>query len=291
MEDVFVRLSNKLFGWIVDKNYINFEKIKEDIIKSDLKILYKSYVSQMLMATFIVYLMALITSLSVVALLNLPSYISIIYVITIPSMVALSSFAVIYSYPSLNVRKRSIEIERNLPFAINHMSAVISSGIPPTALFEMLRSFEEYGEVSKEANRIVKRIKILGEDVITALKEVSRTTPSDRFRDILYGIISTLETGGDLKKYLQEKAKESLFDYKLFRKKFHEKLMLYSTIYLSLVMAAPLFIILILSVLSFMGGAFITSDILSLMKISIYLLLPLMNLAFIGFLYLIHKEV
>jgi len=283
-------LANTFFGDYVDKNPKNFESLKADLNKSGMSLLSRTYFSELIFIPLAVYALFLIFFTVLFFIPGPPLVFKAILIALGPFTMAIVTFSLLYLYPSMRVRSRSLSIEMNLPFALNHMSAVTGSGIPPAALFELLTNFEEYGELSREANQILKRVKIFGEDLITSMKNVAKKTPSDEFKEILYGIISTLESGGSLKKFLQERGKTALFNYKIRRKKYIQTLSVYASVYTAVLVAAPLFMIAILALLNLMGGSVLGVEIKSILNAGIYVVIPLINAMFILFLVWMQKE-
>ena len=127
-------------------------------------------------------------------------------------------------------------------------------------------------------------IDLFGYDLITSIRSVSSSTPSPRFKDFLEGIISTIETGGDLKAYLAQKSSEAMLSYKLERKKYTEAISMYSDIYTGILVAAPLFFVAALSMVSILGGTIGGVDIDILVALGTYAVIPILNLFFIIFL-------
>jgi len=193
-------------------------------------------------------------------------------------------FTMLYIYPSQKAKGRKTDIENNLPFALNQMSAVASSGIPPSDMFKLLMDFDEYGEVSRESQKVIRKIELFGEGITTALRETANETSSPELKEVMYGMISTIETGGDLEEFLQEHAEAALFDYRLRREKQIENISTYASFYTALLIAAPLFLIAILSVMNIIGGNVLGLAIPDVMRLGVYVGIPLINIAFIVFL-------
>ena len=108
----------------------------------------------------------------------------------------------------------------------------------------------------------------------------------------MQGILSTIETGGNLKDYLQVQGKQALFDYKLKRERYMQSLSTYADFYTAVMIAAPLFLIALLAIMNMIGGKIGGMDINDLMQLGIYVAIPLMNTAFIAFIHLTQpKEV
>jgi flagellar protein FlaJ len=164
------------------------------------------------------------------------------------------------------------------------MSAISSSGVPPDSMFELLEQFEEYGEIQKEAEAITRRVNAFVEDVTTAIKEVADRTPNDRFADFLYGMVSTIETGGDLHDYIEEQADEQLFQYNIRKEKEIDRISTYASFYTALLIAAPVFLVVILSVINLLQSQIGGFTVRNLMFLGIHVIIPVVNSLFIVFL-------
>ncbi|MFC1742036.1 type II secretion system F family protein [Nanoarchaeota archaeon] len=208
------------------------------------------------------------------------------------SMLAgLAVFGGFYAYPYSKLKKRRRSINTNLPFAINHMAAVASSGVAPVKMFKLISESREYGEVSVEVEKIVNYVEIFGYDVLTALKAVAATTPSFHFKDFFEGMVSTTQTGGDLKQYFSQKAEEAMTHYKMERQKYTETIATYSDIYTGILIAAPLFFVAALSLVSLLGGKIGGMNVNVIIVIGTYVVIPFMNVAFMTFLTVTQPEV
>ncbi len=203
----------------------------------------------------------------------------------------LAAFAGFYAYPYSKVKQRRTSINTNLPFAINHMAAVSSSGVAPVRMFKLISESKEYGEVSVEIEKIVNYVEVFGYDVLTALKSVAATTPSYHFKDFLEGMVSTTQTGGDLKQYFSQKAEEAMMNYKMERQKYTETVATYSDIYTGLLIAAPLFFVAALSLVSLLGGKVGGMDVNVVIVLGTYVVIPFMNVSFLAFLEMTQPEV
>jgi len=276
--------SNALFGPTIDKNSEYLEDLREDINKSDMDVLFRTYVSKAMLysssAAAILFfsgtMYALSTNKALGEVLRLG--------LGMPIGMGLLIFAGFYMYPAQIAKRRKQSIEENLPFALNHLSAIATSGIPPSSMFELLAGFDEYGSISDEAGKVTRRVNAFGEDFTTALKEVADESPSEEWNDVLYGILSTVETGGNLEDFLSEKAEEALFEYKITREKEIERLSTYASFYTAILIAAPVFLVTILAVMNLLGGQIAGFAIRDLMWAGVHVLIPALNIAFILFL-------
>ncbi len=276
--------ANALFGPTVDKHGDQFEDLKEQLKKADMDTLYRTYVSKILLYTSLAAILAFMGGLTFVLNQNVSLAESLQYIIGVPIAVGVLVFAILYFLPSQRARKRQKKIDESLPFALNHLGAIATSGISPVAMFELLDSFDEYGAISEEAGEISRRVNVFGEDLTTALRQVAEKSPSEDWSEVLYGIVSTVETGGSLKSYIQEKADEALFEYNMEREKEIQKLSTYASFYTAILIAAPVFLVVVLAVMNLLGGTIGGFAISDLMWLGVHVFIPVINGLFVIFL-------
>jgi flagellar protein FlaJ len=187
-----------------------------------------------------------------------------------------------------NSRKR--HIKDDLPFVVLHMAAVAGSGAQPIAMFNLILSSGEYKGVEGEIKKIVNYVNLFGYNLTTALRAVAITTPSNDFRDLMNGLVTTIESGGDLKSFLSAKADEIMTNYKLERKKYVETLGTYSDVYTGVLIAAPLLFFITLAIIRMFGTDLMGVSISTIASVGTYGLIPLMNVGFIIFLNIIQPN-
>jgi len=279
------KIATKLFGWL-PKRYPGITKIlKSTLPKSGIIISANNYISSVFFTVFIVYFLSLITVIILhTTVLEFNIFLMILSIIFIPLITSLVMFILGIFYPFQKAMSRGRSIDTNLPFAIAHMGAIAASGIPPSAIFKLLSGFKEYDVLSEEMEKIVRNIESFGLDPLSSMKEVAKRTPSEKFKQLLFGLVSTIEGGGDLKTYLKNAGEQSLFTWRMRREKYLQQLSAYAEFYTGLLIAAPLFIISLFSVMYMIQPELGGFDILQLMKISIYILVPMLNLGFLMFL-------
>ena len=261
------------------------DPLKQELIKSNLSILFELYVGRMLFLSVVGSSLTFIFIFFMFLLIGAPVMLGIIGSFITAAAIGFAVLTIYHSYPFHLLTSKRGSIEGNMPFAINHMAAISASGVPPLVMFKLLTSIPEYGEISNESKRIVRNVETFGMDAVSAMRNVANRTPSQEFRQFIYGIISSIETGGDLKKYLENSAKEALFGYRLKREKYLQTLSTYADFYTAVLIAAPLFFVSVLSVMSLIGGEIFGLSIPSAMRIGIYAMIPLMNIMFLLFIH------
>lgn len=186
-------------------------------------------------------------------------------------------YKAVLAYPSLEKMTRTTKINIGLHNAVAYMYAMRRGG---AELLEILKSLSEmsavYGEVSYEFRQVVRDADFFGYDVVSALRHLSETTPSHKMRDFLQDMLSTVESGGDLSQFLQDRVHILQEEAKFEQKEFLQFLGLVGEIYVTIFIAGPLFLITIMVVMGMMGS----SSVFELSLIG-YVVLPIGSLIFI----------
>ena len=276
-------LATKLFGNLAERYSKPFLFLKDALLKADLKIPFKSYLSLIFFVTFLTYLAALGLIIVYILIFKLPFLLLIPFLFFLPLVAASISLIIMIYYPLYKVAKRSKNIEANLPFVLTHMGAIAETGVPPQTVFKLISEFEEYGEVAKEMKKIVRNIETFGMNPVAAVKEVAKRTPNENFKQILLGFVSTTESGGNVKMFLKTSGEQALFDWKLKREKFLQQLSTYAEIYVGVLIAAPLLIISMFTIMNLIQPTLGGFDILFLTRLTTYTVIPALNLGFILF--------
>jgi len=181
-------------------------------------------------------------------------YSSILFSVLIGLVVFLSSLGICYLYPLLEISSRARKIEANLPLTANFMAVLASAGMPPERIFRSLANVGDEFGVGEELRRIIADIELLGLDLNAALRSGSLRSASRRFGAMLDGIVTTSHMGGDLASFLREESEK----YKKVRvasmKSYLESLGGMAEVYVSFMIALPLALVVMLSIMSFLGG-------------------------------------
>lgn len=278
-------LANRFFGGITDrlvKNYpFVFENLYVGLRMSGLKVMSKTYISMILLNSVIGFLVAWLLLGLVWG--NASILVQIFRAFGLGLVAAALTAGVSYFYPSSVAKEKESLIKNELPFVIVHMSAVAGSGAKPISIFSTILSTEEYPATKDEINKIVNYVNIFGYDLSTALKSVSRSAPSLLLKDLLNGIVNTIESGGDLKNFLAAAADDALNRYRLERQKYVEVIATYSDVYTALLIAAPLLFFVSLAIIQTMGGQIGGIPVQTIAIIGTYVVIPIMNVGYYFF--------
>lgn len=206
-----------------------------------------------------------------------------ILLLVLPGFGYFGTQAIVLGYPKSRAKARARDIDAKLPYAANYITAMASAGVIPSEIFKSLASQQVYGEAAREAAWIYKDLEVHGKDVVTAMRRAIDRSPSDKFRDLLQGAITTITSGGDLTNYFRTKARRLQIENRAHQQEFIETMGLMSEAYVTAAVAGPLFLLVMIVIFVLMNVA----D-RGMLDIIIYLLIPAINL---GFLYAIRSRI
>jgi len=267
------------------------EKLKRDILRADLNIRPEAYLAYVWMNSLlsVVFTFAILITLCFIlpafGINILPNFLSkpsesvlkFLLLVFLSFGVGIIVYASLINYPSSRAIRRSKNIDHNLPYALSFIAAMASAGVPPHEIFVSLSKQKAYGEIRNEALKIAKDIKLLGLDMISALKRAVEKTPSARFRDFLQGAIITVATGGSLKSYFMEKAEQYMRENRIEQKRFLDSLGVMAEAYVTVAVAGPLLIMVVVPLLIIISQS---SSHLPLLYAFIGLIFPLIHICF-----------
>lgn len=290
-QEVYKRISVSLFGDLADKYSDYFRSLKTHLLSSNINIMVRTWACMIFMGVTLSFLGSILAVALLRVFIPFPLVIFAYMLIFIPVVAASLTFLAFYYYPIQKSKSIEKETEIDLPFALAHMSAIASSGVPVEYIFQLLTDFKEYKAISKQARLIVRNIDKFGMSSIKAINLVARRTPSAQFRQMLNGMASTIEKGGNLSGYLKEMSEKALFNYKLKREEYLKTLSMYADIYTALLVAAPLMMLAVLAILNIIGGQIMGLSIQDMVNIVTFVALPALNVGFLIFIDVTHPGV
>jgi flagellar protein FlaJ len=130
----------------------------------------------------------------------------------------------------------------------------------------------------------VNEVNVYGYNMVSALRRSAIDTASYKLAELLNGVATAITSGGDLEKFFEKKAQSLLFDYRLEREKYTRMAETFMDIYISVVIAAPIILMLLLMMIKISGlGIQLTTQMLTLIIVGG---VTVINIVFITFLQL-----
>lgn len=202
----------------------------------------------------------------------------LVFILPVPLLAGAVLYLLALVLPELRAINRSRDINAKLPYALNYVTTMASAGATPESVFASLAQQPIYGAVAHEAAWITRDVQLLGMDIVTALTRAVDRSSSEKFQDLLQGAITSLTSGGDLRAYFNNKAEQFIYENRQEQKRFLDGLGVLAESFVTVVVAAPLFLIVILSVMTSFGG-----DADQTLLLGYMLVLVLLPLAQFGF--------
>lgn len=257
-----------------------FKSISPMLHQAELYVTLDEYISTVLFtliltSPFIFLIFHLVFTTIYFVGVGLSFFISIVFIIAYCGIF----LAALFVYPSYRISNIKRNIELNLPYATTHMATIAGTGVPIYLVFRIIGSFTEYGEISKECRRIARNIEVFGYDTLTAISNSASETPSINFKDLLWGMVSIVRTGGDLRDFLTDKARVYMENQKHVEEEYIDNLGLMAEIYTTVFVAGPVLFVVMATIMGSMGS--LPLDLGFLFTLVIYVLIPVMSVAFI----------
>jgi flagellar protein FlaJ len=146
-------------------------------------------------------------------------------------------------------------IDRELPFALSELSVLAGIGLSPIVLIRRMGLRPHDPATTTEFRKIAAMVDTEGSDLVTAMAEVARRSPSDALRTTLWDMANLMHQGGDLETYLRSQSETVLDEVRASQKTFTDSLGTYADMYITIVLLGVMF----LAVGAFMIDAFRTT--------------------------------
>jgi flagellar protein FlaJ len=253
MNKQLLSLFLKLSGYIPKSLVSRLGQVQENLAKASIKMTFEAYMGLSAFASAItgIACFALIFALSS---FSLPILSALLFGVLLGVVSTLIAAATCYVYPYFAISSRARKIDANLPLTANFLSVLASSGMPPERIFRSLANVGDEFGVGEEMRRTIADIELMGIDLDGALKNSAKRSASRKFGALLDGVVTTSHMGGDLAGYLRDESDKFKKARMSAMKSFLESLGGMAEVYVSFMIALPLALVVMLSIMSFLGG-------------------------------------
>jgi flagellar protein FlaJ len=201
MLDRLSGFSLKIFGGPARSVAGGMKGLRDEILKSNLRITPVALVSLSLLITTI--------TAAVAVFLTILGFLMGFLWLSLSLVAPMIALLVSINAPRFSQSSRSYALENELPYLVGYMEVLSSGGVSPiSTLRRVARMSELLPASSKEAKLILVDTDVFGLDPISALEKAARYNPNKAFSEFLYGYTTVLKTGGDAETYVHSKQKE-----------------------------------------------------------------------------------
>ncbi len=260
------KMAHKRLGFLVDNRLKFFEELHAPLRKGDIPLNLGAYVSSMILTSVIVGIVSFLVLILIVPLFlgelinsivspgrPVDTTFNIVLILIFSILFAVMSFIIFWAYPSFKSGERSRKINLSLTSAVNTMATIAGTGVPPAVIFWSLVEFRRYGEVSRESEKILNDIENFGLDLVQALQRAANRSPSPIFSELMWKMIATIRTGGNLKEYLYLEGNRLMEAERMKTEAAIETIGLIAEAYVTALVVGPVFIIIMTTIMGIMG--------------------------------------
>jgi flagellar protein FlaJ len=260
-----------------------FKDLESSLKKSGMKTNFKAYVSTTILASLIVSAsLMLAVPLFLFFILDLSLVLSLLFGVGLSLLAGAITIIAFYTYPSYRADSLKRALEDDLPFTAGYMSILAGAGVPPDFIWRSLAQVDTQLAVSIVSKNVVRDVELFGFDVISALETMSKRTPSERFKEMVEGFISVVHSGGNLVKYLRNRSQQYMKLKQIALKRFSDSLAVLAEFYVTLMVAGSLIFVVMLAVMSMLGGGgFGSLDSRLMLQLLTYIGLPIGSIVFL----------
>lgn len=268
------RLTSKRIGFFYERFVAMDKKIKT----GGMNVYYKAYISGLVVMSTLMGIIGVAMGAVLGLVLHFdPPEFGMILPLILGASLGQGTFGVMYMMPGLQQKSRHSRIVQELPYYMGYMATLSASGLTLEGIFKALAQEDSKEEIVKDAKIMIRNLEVLGMDVLSALRELSERSPAEPYTELLEGMISTVQSGGNLKEFFISTAKVQMEEKKLLLKKMTASLGVVAEMYTILLIVFPLLAAIILSIMAIMVPSLGGFDLVMLMQLLTYGFVPFLG--------------
>ncbi len=252
--NTFTSFCYQLAGPMLERRETEMADLQGRLMKAHISIRAAAFASAVLVVAVATLLWVGLVLGAVLLLADVNVGIAIVAPLILSVLLAASVVGVAFFALDIVASDKGKDIDENLPQALNYMLALANAGLPPKAIWASLAQQPVFGVIHFEAERIHRDLDLFGKDLLGALRVAQERTPSKRFAEFLQGAISAFRSGVELGTYLKSKSRQYQFEEEQVQKENVDTIGVMAESFLVVVVAAPLFLIILLTVMAVNNG-------------------------------------
>ncbi|RLG21584.1 hypothetical protein DRN74_01635 [Candidatus Micrarchaeota archaeon] len=212
------------------------KSLEKDLKASGMMYSQKQYLALTMSLVFILWVSFLIP----LTALTLLFHFSLFYLLLSAILIPLLAFSIAFLLPSTRASKIANEIDKELPFALRHMSIQIRAGV---GIYNSMESIavSDYGYLSKGFKFVLSNIQ-KGMPTEEALESWAYMTRSEALQRVISHIVRALRTGGNLSDIMLSISEDISFERRMKISDFAEKLNLMALFLMMVAIVVPVMV-------------------------------------------------
>jgi pilus assembly protein TadC len=161
-----------------------------------------------------------------------------------PFIISLAVMTQVMNYPSVRARTKARDVEKNLLYALRHITVQVRSG---ATLFEGMKSvaFSDYGSISKDMDFAVKQV-ASGFPIASAIDNLAMRNRSKNYKKILWQLENAIRTGSDVGQVLMSMSENYFEEQRIAIQKFGKEMNTITMIFLITTVIFPVMAIIVI---------------------------------------------
>ena len=241
----------RIMGKKANEQLNKYPDLEEWLLKARIRMRPEEYLAYVLFTDLISKISLILMGL--LFILILPNILGYMMGLILILMAFLVKKMLLYM-PKSKAKARARNIDKKLASAMSFVAALASADVNVDVIFKELSKQPIYGEIQKEAEWITRDTELLGIDILTAIKEGAKRSPSLKWQEFLQGVVTTSTSGGQLKPYFLVKLDEYEKENQLENKRRMETLGMLAESFVTVAVAFPLFLIVIMAIMAITNG-------------------------------------
>lgn len=192
---------------------------------------------------------------------------------------SITAFMLIY-YPYYRRGEGKRKLEEGLIYFLSYMAVLSASGMPIERILERITEVEDNPPLIHLSKKFLMNVKLFGMNVRTALKDIADMSPSHTFAKQLEAIRTVISTSGDLKTLLTYEVDRQLQVKRESLKSKLNSLVYLGEIYVAMMVITPILFVLVIAILSILGGGLGGSAIVQL-DLLVFVGIPILSAVFL----------
>lgn len=140
------------------------------------------------------------------------------------------------------ITKRRGLIDKELPFSLSELAVLATIGLSPIQLMDRMGSREHDAAMTGEFRTVHYKSTVQGKDIVGALAETAKESPSDALREVFWDMGNMMHQGGDLGPYLRDKAAHMMEVKRRQQKTFVDQLSGYADMFVTVALIGLIFL-------------------------------------------------
>jgi flagellar protein FlaJ len=216
----------------------------------------------------------------------LPFFSSFADIVFFPSVLlsAISSgvlLTVMLIYPTYQGYQDRKQIDDALVYTVGFASMLAAAGMSMERVLERIANITTNRGTRRTLSRLIRNLEVFGQDIKTAVRDVSVHSASTKLAKVMDNMLTSAQTGGELFSYLSFETKQLFLDKRDNLDRTMTNLIYLSEFYISLFVVMPVVLILMLALLSALGGGISGFSSVDMMNLLVFVGIPVAGAIFL----------